>query len=73
MYIHSRLVQVPWIHGVTGLGSPTALGGLNCGGIGLGLVLAMVMALDQWYSTFLVRIPPDIISLQLCIIKVFGV
>jgi hypothetical protein len=22
--------------------------------------------LDQWYSTFFVRVPPDIISLQLC-------
>jgi hypothetical protein len=23
-------------------------------------------ALEQWYSTFSVRVPPDIISLQLC-------
>jgi hypothetical protein len=26
--------------------------------------------LEQWYSTFFVRVPPDIISLQLCIIYV---
>jgi hypothetical protein len=29
--------------------------------------------LDQWYSTFFVRVPPDIISLQLCTPKVVGV
>jgi len=29
-------------------------------------------ALDQWYSTFFVRVPPDIISLQLCTPKVVG-
>jgi hypothetical protein len=29
--------------------------------------------LDQWYSTFFVRAPPDIISLQLCTPKVVGV
>jgi hypothetical protein len=28
--------------------------------------------LDQWYSTFFVRVPPDIISLQLCTPKVVG-
>jgi hypothetical protein len=28
--------------------------------------------LDQWYSAFLVRVPPDVISLQLCIPKVVG-
>jgi hypothetical protein len=28
---------------------------------------------DQWYSTFLVSVPPDIISLQLCTPKVVGV
>jgi hypothetical protein len=27
-------------------------------------------ALDQWYSTFFVRVPPDTISLQLCTPKV---
>jgi hypothetical protein len=30
-------------------------------------------SLDQWYSTFFVRVPPDIISLQLCTPKVVGV
>jgi hypothetical protein len=30
-------------------------------------------ALDQWYSTFFVRVPPDIISLQLSTPKVVGV
>jgi hypothetical protein len=29
--------------------------------------------LGQWYSTFSVRVPPDIISLQLCTLKVVGV
>jgi hypothetical protein len=29
-------------------------------------------ALNQWYSTFFVRVPPDIISLQLCTPKVVG-
>jgi hypothetical protein len=29
-------------------------------------------SLDQWYSTFFVRVPPDIISLQLCTPKVVG-
>jgi hypothetical protein len=29
-------------------------------------------ALDQWYSTFFVRVIPDIISLQLCTPKVVG-
>jgi hypothetical protein len=29
--------------------------------------------LTQWYSTFIVDIPPDIISLQLCTLKVVGV
>jgi hypothetical protein len=28
--------------------------------------------LDQWYSTFFVRVPADIISLQLCTPKVVG-
>jgi hypothetical protein len=28
--------------------------------------------LEQWYSTFFVRIPPHIISLQLCTPKVVG-
>jgi hypothetical protein len=27
---------------------------------------------EQWYSTFFVRVPPDIISLQLCTPKVLG-
>jgi hypothetical protein len=30
-------------------------------------------AIDQWYSTFFVREPPDIISLKLCTPKVVGV
>jgi hypothetical protein len=30
-------------------------------------------ALDQWYSTFFVRVPPDIIFLQLCTPKAIGV
>jgi hypothetical protein len=29
--------------------------------------------LVQWYSTFFLRVPPDIISLQLCTPKVVGV
>jgi hypothetical protein len=29
--------------------------------------------LRQWYSTFFVRVPPDIISLQLCIPRFVGV
>jgi hypothetical protein len=29
--------------------------------------------LGQWYSTFFVRVPPDIIPLQLCTPKVVGV
>jgi hypothetical protein len=32
-----------------------------------------VLSLDQWYSTSFVRVPPDIISLQLCTPKVVGV
>jgi hypothetical protein len=28
--------------------------------------------LVQWYSTFFVRVPPHIISLQLCTLKVVG-
>jgi hypothetical protein len=30
-------------------------------------------SLGQWYSTFLVRVPPEIISIQLCTPKAFGV
>jgi hypothetical protein len=30
-------------------------------------------SLRQWYSTFLIRVPPDIISLQLCTPKVVSV
>jgi hypothetical protein len=33
----------------------------------------MKYALDQCYSTFFVRVPPDIISLQLCTPEVVGV
>jgi hypothetical protein len=29
--------------------------------------------LEQWYSAFFVRVPPDIISLQLCTPEVVGV
>jgi hypothetical protein len=29
-------------------------------------------SLEQWYSTFFVRVPPDIISLQLCTPEVVG-
>jgi hypothetical protein len=29
-------------------------------------------SVDQWYSTFFVRVPPDIISLQHCTPKVVG-
>jgi hypothetical protein len=32
-----------------------------------------VCCLYQWYSTFFVRVPPDIIFLQLCTPKVVGV
>jgi hypothetical protein len=28
--------------------------------------------IDQWYSNFFVRVPPDIIYLQLCTPKVVG-
>jgi hypothetical protein len=31
-----------------------------------------LVEVDQWYSTFFVRVPPDIISLQLCTPKVVG-
>jgi hypothetical protein len=30
------------------------------------------VVIDQWYSNFFVRVPPDIISLQLCTPKVVG-
>jgi hypothetical protein len=30
-------------------------------------------ALDKWYSTFFVRLPPNIIYLQLCTPEVVGV
>jgi hypothetical protein len=30
------------------------------------------ISLEQWYSTFFVRVPPHIISLQLCTPKVVG-
>jgi hypothetical protein len=39
-----------------------SLAGLSIGG-----------TIDQWYSTFFVRVPPDIISLQLRTLKVVGV
>jgi hypothetical protein len=29
--------------------------------------------LDQWYSTLFVHVPPDIMSLQFCTLKAFGV
>jgi hypothetical protein len=32
----------------------------------------VLLLLEQWYSTFFVRVPPDIISLQLCTPKVVG-
>jgi hypothetical protein len=32
----------------------------------------LIYSLQQWYSTFFVRVPPDIISLQLCTPKVVG-
>jgi hypothetical protein len=35
-------------------------------------VLDFVHGLDQWYSTFFVRVPPDIIYLQLYTPKVVG-
>jgi hypothetical protein len=34
--------------------------------------LCLYNTLSQWYSTFFVRVPPDIISLQLCTPKVVG-
>jgi hypothetical protein len=34
---------------------------------------AIFIASGQWYSTFFVRVPPDIISLRLCTPKVVGV
>jgi hypothetical protein len=36
------------------------------------VVLEMVNGIDQWYSTFFVRVPLDIIYLQLCNPKVVG-
>jgi hypothetical protein len=36
-------------------------------------LLKPAVRLNQWYSTFFVRVPPDIISLQLCTPKVVGV
>jgi hypothetical protein len=30
------------------------------------------ICLEQWYSTFFVRVPPDVIFLQLCTPKVVG-
>jgi hypothetical protein len=32
-----------------------------------------VSVLDQWYSTYFVRVPPDVISLQLCTPKIIFV
>jgi hypothetical protein len=32
-----------------------------------------IYIVNMWYSTFFVRVPPDIISLQLCTPKVVGV
>jgi hypothetical protein len=36
------------------------------------LQVAVKDRIDQWYSTFFVRVPPHIISLQLCTPKVVG-
>jgi hypothetical protein len=36
------------------------------------LTLKTVFCLEQWYSTFFVRVPPDIIYLQFCTPKVVG-
>jgi hypothetical protein len=36
-------------------------------------VSPLIYTLAQWCSTFFVRVPPDIISLQLCTPKVVGV
>jgi hypothetical protein len=38
-----------------------------------GLISSPSICLAQWYSTIFIRVPPDIISLQLCTPKVFGV
>jgi hypothetical protein len=39
----------------------------------VGLIGVLVThSLEQWYSTFFVRIPVDIISLQLCTHEVVG-
>jgi hypothetical protein len=37
------------------------------------LVSETLCYLEEWYSTFFVRVPPDIISLQLCTPEVVGV
>jgi hypothetical protein len=37
-----------------------------------GAVVIFLHNIDQWYSTFFVRVPPDTISLQLCTPKVVG-
>jgi hypothetical protein len=38
----------------------------------IGHILRRNCPLKQWYSTFFVRVPPHIISLQLCTPKVVG-
>jgi hypothetical protein len=30
-------------------------------------------SIDPWFSTFIVRVPPDVISLQLCTPKLIGI
>jgi hypothetical protein len=44
------------------------------GTVTLNIMKAGILNLpSQWYSTFFVRVPPDIIYLQLCTPKVVGV
>jgi hypothetical protein len=40
--------------------------------VGFYWLLPLPLTLEQWYSTFFVRVPPDIISLQLCTPRVVG-
>jgi hypothetical protein len=49
------------------VGLSTLLGDLSIPGSGWNGLL------DKWYSPFFVRVTPDVISLQLCTLKVVGV
>jgi hypothetical protein len=42
-------------------------------GITVLILAGKKVSLEQWYSTFFVRVPPDVVSLQLCTPKVVWV